>query len=1233
MNTEDSQLLLDELADDFLLRLRNGESPKAEEYAERHPELATRLVELFKTLRYINDHQDLSSQFGDRPNWKRSGEAGGFPDIEDYKILREAGRGGMGIVYEAEQISLSRTVALKVLPQSRFQGKKSVARFYQEAKSAAGLHHTNIVPVYEVGKTEDTIHFYTMQFIRGQSLDQIVKDLRALQSNIQPGQPQTDPAQTDPEQSQEIAYCLLSSSSDTLRSSDKFSVQHQNPDQSRETEFEVKPEAETTKRPTPGSQGTLRLGDSSTKAGRRPFFTNVAHVGRETAQALHHAHDNGIIHRDIKPANLMLDSTGTVWVTDFGLAKTDDSQLTRTGDVVGTIRYMSPERFSGQCDAKSDIYSLGMTLYELLTQRSAFESSDRMSLIDSIKHQEPVALRTVDPRIPRDLETIIEKAIAKEPGRRYGSASDLADDLYRFIDGKPIKARRVSTRERVWLWARKRKALAAALAAFALLLTVSLFGAVFAAIHFRKVGLQQTELANQNLQLANENSRKVAEANEARNQMALSAKDASDSLRIFTDAFSSAHPDGDADAKMTAKDVLLNAMNALRDSAASPRIKNDFLKTLSQTFDGIGEYEVAYSLADEVWKANQADLGPDHATTLSSELHLATTQSKRGKTEEAAEILTDLLPRMEAALEPGHPDILSCRSNLAVHYQLEGDYQLALEQFEQLSEIRASGDTNLWLISRFNVGHVLWKMCELPRAIQTLENALVKGLAELPEDHPQILRTQSRLATVMRDSDRMDEAIEMYLATIEKQKQKMGEEHPDTLSTQSSLSKAYVASGRADEAIQMDREILATRTAKLGKSNRVTIRAMDRLAQAVWTKSRSAEALAMFKETYELSLAEFGDSDRLTLLYQNNLAAALLLSGQHEPARQLYEQEVSIRESLENGDETALAKSLFGLATSLLLSGSAEESVPLYRRSIKLYETTVGADYSESLMAMSRLSQALATIGEAQQAIEVLEVLVPLSVAKLGTKSAGTLADQNALANLYSQTGQFEKAVEIYERVLELAEDRFGRQHPNSQMVAANLGYNYLKTEQVEQAIPLLEEAYQTSKQYAVLEWTGEQLMTAYLAANKNDDWQKLAVESRDAVLSKHGKESPEYATISIVQGVQYLEFDQYSKAEELFRCGLEIRRQETPEHWGVANTMSLLGETLLLQQQFEQAKPLLVDGYKQLKETADSIPESVRKQRLKSALSRLVKLAELTEDTKAAQSWQKELEDLENQD
>ena len=240
------------------------------------------------------------------------------------------------------------------------------------------------------------------------------------------------------------------------------------------------------------------------------------------AGALAHAHARGIVHRDIKPSNILLDTDGVAWVTDFGLAKGDEEGLTRSGDILGTLRYMAPERFRGQGDARADVYALGMTLYELLTLRSGFDSSDRLKLIEQIKTEEPVRPRTVDPRIPRDLETIVLKAIEKDPKARYPSADAMGEDLGRFLADEPIKARQVGTAERYWRWARRNPTIAILGGLLTGVLVVTTVGSLLAASHFERLARSESQ-ANQKSQ------RDSKDADEARHQ-AIAERDRSQRL-------------------------------------------------------------------------------------------------------------------------------------------------------------------------------------------------------------------------------------------------------------------------------------------------------------------------------------------------------------------------------------------------------------------------------------------------------------------------------------------------------------------------------------------------------------------------------------------------------------------------------------------------------------------------------------------------------------------------------
>ncbi len=362
--------------------------------------------------------------------------------IGDYRILREIGRGGMGVVYEAEQISLGRRVALKVLPRLVSDDPMVLERFRREARAAARLHHTNIVPVFEVGR-DDEVAYFAMQFIQGQGLDRVIAELARLGGIERPSGGAGGPGRTVTALATgvrrvpslgRIAKSLLSvrlATAGAVPPGGTLSAAVNGPAATRRFAFDashasgfVLSDPDTAglgPTTTPGPSAVLRAGSPASTAlhsGRRaPFFRNVAQIGRQAAQGLAYAHASGLVHRDIKPSNLLLDHAGVVWIADFGLAKGDDEGLTHTGDILGTFRYMAPERFRGVGDARADIYALGLTLYELLTLRPGFDSPDRLELIEQIKTEGPPKPRIIDARIPRDLETIVLKAIEKAPRR------------------------------------------------------------------------------------------------------------------------------------------------------------------------------------------------------------------------------------------------------------------------------------------------------------------------------------------------------------------------------------------------------------------------------------------------------------------------------------------------------------------------------------------------------------------------------------------------------------------------------------------------------------------------------------------------------------------------------------------------------------------------------------------------------------------------------------------------
>jgi tetratricopeptide (TPR) repeat protein/serine/threonine protein kinase len=365
--------------------------------------------------------------------------------LGDFRIVREVGRGGMGVVYEAEQLSLGRRVALKVLPLAAALDPRGLQRFQNEARAAAGLHHTNIAPVYAVG-SEHGIPYYAMQFIDGQTLAKVIADLRLQLAdfNKQPLASLPDGAAPTGPYSPEAAC--------------QSAIRH----------------------PQSAIGSTSPVALLSTEGGLRgrEYYRAVAGLGVQAAEALDCAHQLGVVHRDIKPANLMVEAGGHLWVTDFGLARVQaDASITTPGDVVGTLRYMSPEQALAKravIDHRTDVYSLGATLYELLTLRPAFPGKDRQEIMRQIAFEDPPVPRRLNRGVPAELEAVVLKAMEKSPTDRYGTAQELADDLRRWLDDRPILARRPSWVRRTARWARRHKPLVGA--ALAVLVMAAVLG-------------------------------------------------------------------------------------------------------------------------------------------------------------------------------------------------------------------------------------------------------------------------------------------------------------------------------------------------------------------------------------------------------------------------------------------------------------------------------------------------------------------------------------------------------------------------------------------------------------------------------------------------------------------------------------------------------------------------------------------------------------------------------------
>ena len=405
MNESNSQSKLDTIAEEFTASIRRGEDPSIESYLEQYPESADQIESLLNSIKSIEQIKGL-------PKVSAPAQVS-LQEIDDYRIVREIGRGGMGVVFEAIHQSLGRRVALKILSADLLGDTRHLTRFRREAKAAARLRHPNIVSVFGVGHSRNQ-HYYVMDFINGMSL---ADWLRSVAGG----------GLMAPTMAQSVANSKADFELDgTLDFAED------------EVAIETQP-----KLPIPDRNDTTE------------YFRWVAKLTSTVCGALDYAHHQQVLHRDIKPANLLLDEKGSIWIADFGLAKLLEQQGTLTQEIVGTPQYMPPESFDGRYDIRSETYCVGLLLFELLTLRPAVEAKSHQQLIRKAVEGVSVSPKKFNQHIPRDLETIVRKALSFDDKDRYQSAADFQNDLECYLSNRPISARRFSLVERLVRWSHR----------------------------------------------------------------------------------------------------------------------------------------------------------------------------------------------------------------------------------------------------------------------------------------------------------------------------------------------------------------------------------------------------------------------------------------------------------------------------------------------------------------------------------------------------------------------------------------------------------------------------------------------------------------------------------------------------------------------------------------------------------------------------------------------------------
>jgi serine/threonine protein kinase/tetratricopeptide (TPR) repeat protein len=853
---------LSEVLADWLEAAERGRPPDEADYLRRYPEFAGELAGCFA-------------------DWKRFPRPGGptarplaapeplLPEggtLGDFRILREVGRGGMGVVYEAEQVSLGRRVALQVLPLAGTMDPRRLQRFHNEAKAAACLHHTHIVPVFAVG-SERGVPFYAMQLIDGVSLAAALQDLRPTRK--EKDESRDGPATTP--------YSLQGGAA------------------------------------APSTAPVAAL-STSKPGGDAAYFQRVAELAAQAAEALDYAHQMGVVHRDVKPANLLLDGRGGLWVTDFGLAQLQaDSGLTLTGDLVGTLRYMSPEQALAKrvvIDHRTDVYSLGATLYELLTLRPVFGGGDRQELLRQIAFEEPARPRRVNKAVPAELETITLKALEKNPADRYGMAQELADDLRRFLDDKPIKARRPSLAQRAGKWGRRNRRL---VAVTAVILVLMVFGlAVSTALL-----TQANTRAEDNLVKARE---ALARASRAQAK-AETEKAKAEAVTYFLvdDLLLKATPseddpyEGNPDANVTVAELLKRAAAKIDTAFPNqPEVEAKVRETVGAAYGKLGLYAEGEPHLRRAVDLYRTSVGPEDVSTLRATDHLIFLLGQRNEDDQAEALGVPNVEACRRLLGPDH--YLTDRAMVHMVDLLRQRHKIA----EAVALLRRHVES-LLRVRRDGPGvDPSQAMASLSALLGYQGNyAEAEILARYSVEFQHSLRNRYQvslvvlLAVILQDQQRHDEAEAIMRQAVDRGRRDLGPANVEVAHAIRWQAHLLRRQGKSAEAEPLLREALETYRSLLGpKEPGRALRATMELTWDLIEQGKFAEAEPVAREALP-ALRELHGHPHADGLVA--LGAILTATGRKAEAEPLLREAVAIRRRLPSGHPLrATAESLLG---------------------------------------------------------------------------------------------------------------------------------------------------------------------------------------------------------------------------------------------------------------------------------------------------------------------------------
>jgi len=852
----------------------------------------------------------------------RADDGGGalpFERLGDFRLIREIGRGGMGVVYEAEQISLRRRVALKVLVERLRSSPAAVQKFQREAEAGGRQAHPGIVAVFSVGE-EEGVHYIAQEYVEGgTTLQEKIADLR--------------------------------------RSPD---APHR-------------------------------------------YFRLVASIIASVADALRHAHERGVIHRDIKPSNILLTGDGVPKVSDFGLAKVEDAlTLSRSGDLAGTPYYMSPEQAAARrvtIDLRTDVYSLGVTLFEMLTLTRPFDGETSQEVLKKILGNEPPDPRKLRPRVPIDLSVICLKAMEKDPHRRYPTMAEFGDDLRRHLAGEMILARPVGALTKFGRKIRRNPALSA-VSGVAILALLALVVSVPWYI------VQITEERN-------DAKRDRTAALDAKERAVTEVKKTKAINTFLTNMLTSADPlKGNKDIKVV--DLLETALAGLdRDFADEPEIAALLRWNIGETYVHLGAYAKAEPVLETALESLTALHGEENYEALGALGTLARVKHFLGKSDESEKL---------------HKHCLDIRLRVYPH------------------------DDDATLVNRHDLARFTYRRGKVAEAIELFREIGADCERALGAEHRVTLSVMNDLAGCLNQLGHYSEAEKIALGLVEIAKRSLGDEHPNTIGLLDTLGRIYTGVRNFERAESVLEEVLALRRSVLGSKHRFTIASVGGLANVKLELGKLDEAAALLEERIGYFRDKNQEEHEGALWAMGILAMVLRDQGRLDEAEELHTELLDIRRRINGEEHPRTLSAMHNLAIVRQRQGDTARAEALNRTVLDVRRRVIGGEHPDTVKTIYNLASLLHDLGRFDEAGPLYLECIENKRRTFENHKASLGPYLCELGSFYSDSGRYDDAERTYVEAMEIFRTELGAHHTNTLLTMNRLAAVYAAAERPAEA-------------------------------------------------------------------------------------------------------------------------------------------------------------------------------------